>query len=166
MSSVDYDLEQKRADRIVRKMVIDSAAGFELLKLPNGSFGAFWCGGYDSDYSYSVAQGDYVGSLACMGDAVTVVKYIKAALDKAKCTAPDMEGGLDYKVRGFIAKTLRAIPFENKPIGSHPSDGSCDYALQVERLRSLANAGSSAPLEDLIDALNESARSIEKLAAL
>ena len=97
------------ADAIVKEMVIDSAAGYDLLKLPNGSYAAFWKQGYGmDDYSGSIARGEYhTPPLAYIGDALSVVRFIKEELDCFNNTDPNGFGKLALKPNGYLAKTLR-----------------------------------------------------------
>lgn len=98
-----------KAIRIVEKMIRDEAAGFYLLQLPNGKWGALWCQALDGEYADSISVGDYSEGCAHVGDAFSVADYINKEYQEQLAEDP-LNPPKPINPSGLIARILRITP--------------------------------------------------------
>ncbi len=105
------------AIQLVKEMIRDEAAGFYLLQLPNGKWGALWCQALDGEWAESISVSDYSEGCAHVGEAYAVAEYIKDEY-QSQMTRDPLNPPKPINPSGLIARILRTFPAQEDGVDS------------------------------------------------
>jgi hypothetical protein len=98
----------KEAEIIAKKYVVDVVWEFDVLRLPNGQYAAFWQDGYQLGLGVAIALGDYEkANFAHLGTLDSTAVYVKNELEKAKSRDPINMESYSINLNGVVANALR-----------------------------------------------------------
>lgn len=98
----------REANIIVKKYVVDVVWEYDVLKLPNGQYAAFWQDGYEIGFGAEIAFGEYhKANFAHLGTLRSTALYVKNELEKAKNEDPINMKPYAIDLNGLVAKALK-----------------------------------------------------------
>jgi hypothetical protein len=98
----------KEAEIIAKKYVVDVVWEFDVLRLPNGQYAAFWQEGYKLGLGVEIALGDYEkANFAHLGTLYSTAVFVKNELEEAKSRDPINMKRFSINLNGVVANALR-----------------------------------------------------------